>query len=559
MDLKNTWIGDANLDGEFSSSDFVLVFQGGKFNQDVEALWHEGDWNGDLRFDTADFVAAFAGHCAYEGCGHGPRPPVVPVPEPAVGVLISLAALCVGARRERSTQSFPQFKWRRRSGELLERRYCLSAIAFVESDIDPAVELGYLGGIHAADLDGDGDMDVLSAGSNGIVWYENIDASGTFGERQVISADESDRALIHAADLDGDGDTDILISTSIYEEDFQRVIQEVSWFENTDGSGTFDAPRQISTQLDWVQSIQATDLDGDHDLDVLVGSRRDGVVWFENTNGAGDFSNQWTITTQRADCVYTADLDRDEDVDVLVANGAGTFWFEKLDGVGAFGEEKLVYQPRYLHSACVHAGDFDADGDIDVLSGWKTEDTAPDGGIAWNENTNGNGEFGQTHLITEPIEPMWFFNLSIFAVDLDRDRDVDVLLSSPGDRTISWFENTDGRGNFGAEKRILEFEKFQFSWLSIFPSDLDGDGDQDVLFSSSSDTKIAWYENRLIGDVNDDGVFNSRDLVQVFQHGKYDDGICGNATFDEVDWNGDGDFDSKDLITAFEAGHYLVS
>jgi uncharacterized delta-60 repeat protein len=58
-DLAKTWIGDANVDGVFDSSDLVLVFQAGKFEQAVDAVWSEGDWNGDGRFDTADLVAAF--------------------------------------------------------------------------------------------------------------------------------------------------------------------------------------------------------------------------------------------------------------------------------------------------------------------------------------------------------------------------------------------------------------------------------------------------------------------------------------------------------------------
>ena len=58
------------------------------------------------------------------------------------------------------------------------------------------------------------------------------------------------------------------------------------------------------------------------------------------------------------------------------------------------------------------------------------------------------------------------------------------------------------------------------------------------------------------GDSNRDGVFNSTDLVLVFQSGKYEDGIDDNATFEEGDWNGDGDFDSADLVLAFSEGRY---
>jgi hypothetical protein len=88
-DLRRTWIGDANLNGEFNSGDFVDVFQVGKYEQNVDAGWHEGDWTGDRRFGSGDFVAAFQDG----GFERGPRAAVASVPEPGSGLLL----LAVGA------------------------------------------------------------------------------------------------------------------------------------------------------------------------------------------------------------------------------------------------------------------------------------------------------------------------------------------------------------------------------------------------------------------------------------------------------------------------------
>jgi hypothetical protein len=88
-DLKYSWIGDANLDLEFNSSDMVQVFAKGKYETGEDAKWEEGDWNGDLTFGSGDMVAAFAAG-GYEQ-GKRPVAAVLGVPEPSGLVLTWLA------------------------------------------------------------------------------------------------------------------------------------------------------------------------------------------------------------------------------------------------------------------------------------------------------------------------------------------------------------------------------------------------------------------------------------------------------------------------------------
>ena len=96
--LRGTFFGDSNLDGEFSSADFVSVFTTGLYENDVvgDANWGDGDWNGDGDFSTADFVTAFQSG-AYE---KGPRQ-INAVPEPAMNLLLIASAMGLFFARRR--------------------------------------------------------------------------------------------------------------------------------------------------------------------------------------------------------------------------------------------------------------------------------------------------------------------------------------------------------------------------------------------------------------------------------------------------------------------------
>ena len=58
------------------------------------------------------------------------------------------------------------------------------------------------------------------------------------------------------------------------------------------------------------------------------------------------------------------------------------------------------------------------------------------------------------------------------------------------------------------------------------------------------------------GDANDNGVFNSSDLVSVFVAGLYGTGPTEAAVWSTGDWNGDGEFSSTDLVIAMQDGGY---
>ncbi|MCR9100369.1 MAG: VCBS repeat-containing protein [bacterium] len=329
--------------------------------------------------------------------------------------------------------------------------------------------------VFAADLDGDGDMDVLSASfnDNKIAWYENL-GGGSFGPQQVISTIMNGTLSVHAADLDGDGDVDVL-SASGYDD-------KVAWYENL-GGGSFGPQQVLTTNANGAISVHASDLDGDGDLDVLSASVFDDkIAWFENLGG-GAFSGEQIIAMDAdgAYDTYAADLDNDGDMDVLTASGFDDqiAWYENLGG-GTFGSKQVITSSANL-ARSVYAADINLDGHMDVISASFQDDK-----IAWYENLGG-GTFSAQKIISFAANGA----LSVYAVDMDNDGDPDVLSASQYDDEIAWYENL-GDGTFAPQSII---DGNADGAISVYAVDLDGDGDPDVLGAANYDDEINWYEN----------------------------------------------------------------
>jgi len=141
-------------------------------------------------------------------------------------------------------------------------------------------EAGMAQSVYAADLDGDGDLDVLSASfsDNRIAWYENDGGADPTFTPHVITTEALWAMSVYAADLDGDGDLDVLSAS--YKDN------KIAWYENDGGENptfTHNEGHEITTDAAGAQSVYAADLDGDGDLDVLSASVDDGkIAWYEN-------------------------------------------------------------------------------------------------------------------------------------------------------------------------------------------------------------------------------------------------------------------------------------
>ncbi|MEM7310444.1 MAG: VCBS repeat-containing protein [Planctomycetota bacterium] len=332
-------------------------------------------------------------------------------------------------------------------------------------------------GIATADIDGDGDTDLLVSSllSWDVAWIENADGQGTFGPLHIIGA-ESRLSALAAADLDGDGDADV-VGLDVW-------TQELPWFENLDGLGSFGAKQTIDVTSETAGTVHTADLDGDGDVDLLA-ALGGTVGWYENVGGAS-FAALSPIQSglARVVCVAAADLDGDGDLDALAGGGENgdvgrLGWYANLDGAASFGPELLVAIPPDPVFE-IAAADFDGDAAPDLL-------VRAGAAVLLHPNADGQGGFG-------PAEPVSTGPVSSTAVlDLDFDGDLDVLVDRNAVSEfdgVDWIENLDAMGSFAAELPLLDLPVG-----NIGTADVDGDGDQDLITQISSPGKLALHEH----------------------------------------------------------------
>ena len=255
-------------------------------------------------------------------------------------------------------------------------------------------------------------------------------------------------------------------------------------------------------------------MDGDNDMDLICVQYGD-LVWYKNIDGQGTFGNEIELSNNLISDfvrIKTADLDGDNDLDIFVPGTNGVTMFENTNGLGNFNEIPSFSNNVEGIEAII---DLDNDGDMDILS-WSSSDDE----IKWYENQDGLGDFTSEKMISTVADRV----ASVVAVDMDLDGDLDLvaLSSLDFDNQLSWYEHIDGVGTFGSPQYIMS-TLYQPSRL--FVSDMDGDGDKDIIASANGldeDRSINWYENvgvvsnEIIGmvtyDINSNGC-DSSDLV----------------------------------------------
>ncbi|MCA9988941.1 MAG: VCBS repeat-containing protein, partial [Anaerolineales bacterium] len=235
--------------------------------------------------------------------------------------------------------------------------------------------------IALGDLDGDGDLDAVTATSGPVQWNSiwinqggaQSGQPGTFLAGQNLNLHRSND--VGLADLDGDNDLDIFLANNF--DPWGHTV----WLN--DGNATFSDSGQTLGQNE-TYGLALADLDADGDIDALAVNQNNGAnqVWL-NDGAAGFTAGSSFGTGYNLDL---ADLDNDGDQDAfIVTDGANQVWLN--DGAGGF--TTTGQQLGSARSFAVALGDLDGDGDRDAFV--ANGDVIPGGGEANQVWLNGSG------------------------------------------------------------------------------------------------------------------------------------------------------------------------
>lgn len=334
----------------------------------------------------------------------------------------------------------------------------------------------YLTGINIEDLDGDEDADILALDqlSDALVWFDN-DGLGQFTPVQSFAEglDGLKEPLI--ADLDGDNDVDI-IGYAIYES-------LIFWIEN-DGNGQFGAPQDIDADAIWPHFATYGDLDGDNDLDIITSPSETTLYWQENL-GDGNFGTKQFISDEvdNVSKLMVVDLNGDLNMDII----ANSDYAEELawyanDGQGVFGPKQLFYSGDIVPDFTIF--DFENDGDPDVLFNIALQE------VIVRLSNDGSGNFTPAESITHD----YYFEPDQFKVmHLNQDGYQDLIVGCE-------FYQQSILNNAGSALLQPVFVTPQLNGsFSCAHGDLNGDGDVELIFASSSANQILYYDSLGVG------------------------------------------------------------
>ena len=383
---------------------------------------------------------------------------------------------------------------------------------------------GVVSAVALADVDGDGDLD-LAVGKEGLPrrLYRNL-GTGTFVDVTTtnlpgVGATDFTNALAFG-DVDRDGDLDLVCGN---DDPVLGTGRQDRLFTN-DGSGLFaDATAQrLPVDDEPTQAVALCDVDGDLDLDLLVGNRSGNRL--EANDGAGRFydatASELPTAAGTTRGMALGEVDGDGNPDLLLA-GVGLLF--RNGGNGTFVDATAQLPALPQPSTAVVLGDVDGDGDLDAVFGSF-------GGTDRNRLLQNDGSGAFTDVTPGHLPTSGAQTNALALGDVDGDGDLD-LVSGEGDAFVgaqSRLYRNDGTGTF-TDVTATTLPLVGTFTDAIAAGDLDGDGDRDLVLVGN----LA-FQTRLL---RNDGASGFTDVTTTQLPGPLDASV--SVTLVDVDQDSD--------------------
>jgi len=326
-------------------------------------------------------------------------------------------------------------------------------------------------GICAADLDGDGVTDLVTANetSDDLTLLANS-GDGVFSVAATYAAGDGPWAVC-AGDFDFDGDLDLAAAA--------KASSQIIVLKNQ--GGFVFAIDSVYPGGSGCQSIKAADFNGDGVADLATANVSGGGVSVLLNLGDGTFGP--TITYSSGGNPFDldiADLDGDHDIDIVCVNSAaGRAGVLTNNGVGVFALDSLYAAGSGPWSVC--AADLNGDRHVDLaVANFVSNNVS----VLIN---NGSGEFLDAVHYSTRIRPF-----AVEAGDFDADNDLDLVVVNFNSDTLSYLEN-QGDGTYYPQ---LLFPTGSGP-VALAVLDVDGDDDMDVAVANNKASSVSILKNQL--------------------------------------------------------------
>ena len=326
-----------------------------------------------------------------------------------------------------------------------------------------------------ADYDGDGDQDIMFAGSYKVSLYQN--QSTGFSKVHASTFEGVDNGTVAWVDYDNDGDQDVIIAGARGPNDFiTKLYQNQNDMFTEVHAGTFEGVSYCD--IDWV------DYDNDGDQDVMISGRNsnyDNITKLYQNQGSS-FTEVYAGAFEAIDygSFAWADYDNDGDMDVITAgsNEKAVPVTKLYQNNGSTFTEVFAGTFEGITGSTAWA-DYDGDGDMDIAIAGFNKDENRKTKLYRNDGTS------FTEVYPGVFEPVNLGDLVWVDYDNDGDQDLSLIGQNASSQPVTRLYKNQGDGFVAVEiGKLADVYAGSIAW-----ADYNSDGYQDVVVSGLSNRK----------------------------------------------------------------------